>query len=301
MSVKTTLLLLLSILLLVTIGLYIFSTIEEQEVFSESIYIEPIVIPKKVVEEDNDSEILNKLKLATEEVFKNSELSKEVEADEVLTVLQQFEKEREAKFQRELEIERELSRKKEFEEQREIEIKEEIARARAARERRAFMRKRKRLAKEKRLKEKQELAKRVEDEKKRKIAKVKELKKKEREKERKIAKAKELKKIEKKSKLTMKKKPKPKIKKRKIVPFHSPLRITSLGIQQDLHTLSKEEREKFKHLEVVSVSKSFALERKLDIKSPIEYRGTKSEVKFEELPFVETLGVVAVSKPFVKD
>lgn len=76
-------------------------------------------------------------------------------------------------------------------------------------------------------------------------------------------------------------------------------RETFLGEQDDLHYLSKEERENFKNFEVVSVSKPFVLEAEQKIKSPERYRGVQQEVKFEDLAFVETLGVVNVSTPSI--
>jgi len=74
-----------------------------------------------------------------------------------------------------------------------------------------------------------------------------------------------------------------------------------LGVQPNLYILSKEEQKKFKHLETVSKSKIFVLEDNLEIKNPQKYCEIEKEIEFEKLPFVETLGVVAVSKPFVKN
>ena len=71
----------------------------------------------------------------------------------------------------------------------------------------------------------------------------------------------------------------------------------SLGEQNDIHTLSQREQKNFNHLEVVSVSDSFLLEGKQDIKSPIKSNIIEQEVKFEDLSFVETLGVVGKSIP----
>jgi hypothetical protein len=76
-------------------------------------------------------------------------------------------------------------------------------------------------------------------------------------------------------------------------------REVTLGEQDDLHYLSKEERKNFKNFEVVSVSKTFVLEEEQKIKSPEHYNGVEKEVKFEDLAFVETLGIVNVSTPSI--
>ena len=71
----------------------------------------------------------------------------------------------------------------------------------------------------------------------------------------------------------------------------------SLGEQDDVHTLSQTERERFEHLEVVSVSEVFALESEVEIKNPIEIETSQKEVNLNDLNFVETLGVVSKSIP----
>jgi len=78
--------------------------------------------------------------------------------------------------------------------------------------------------------------------------------------------------------------------------FH---RNISLGEQNDTHFLSQAEMENFKNLEVVSTSKVFTLEAEQEIKSPIPFQGVQKEVKFEDLKFVETLGVVSKSVPSI--
>jgi len=75
-------------------------------------------------------------------------------------------------------------------------------------------------------------------------------------------------------------------------------RNISLGEQNDTHFLSKAEMESFKNLEVVSTSKVFTLEDEQEIKSPVPFQGVQEEVRFEDLKFVETLGVVSKSVPF---
>ena len=74
----------------------------------------------------------------------------------------------------------------------------------------------------------------------------------------------------------------------------------SLGEQDDIHTLSKLERKKFNHLEIVSISKIFALEPEQEIKSPIELKEVPKKIKLHDLELVKTLGVVAKSIPFIQ-
>jgi len=74
-----------------------------------------------------------------------------------------------------------------------------------------------------------------------------------------------------------------------------------LGEQQDIYTLSKEEEKKFHNLEIVSESETFILEEKTKIKNPIANKESEIEVNLDDLPLVETLGVINVSKPFLKN
>jgi len=76
-------------------------------------------------------------------------------------------------------------------------------------------------------------------------------------------------------------------------------RNISLGEQNDTHFLSQAEMESFKDLEVVSTSKVYTLEAEQEIKSPLPFQGVQEEVKFEDLKFVETLGVVSKSVPSI--
>jgi len=70
-----------------------------------------------------------------------------------------------------------------------------------------------------------------------------------------------------------------------------------LGVVSDSYQLSKSERDSFKNLEVLSVSKPFAMEETPEIKNP-RYIGNEI-VDDKNLKFVETLGVVCVSTPYV--
>jgi uncharacterized protein with gpF-like domain len=70
-------------------------------------------------------------------------------------------------------------------------------------------------------------------------------------------------------------------------------------VEEDLYTLSKEEQRDFKNFEIIAQSKPFVLEESIEIKSPEPYEGEEDEVPLEDLPFVETLGVVEVSDAFV--
>ena len=271
--------------LFIPIGLYSFSLFEEKpssEVFvSKPIIIEPIVIPNSVKEESN-AEILEKLKVATKEVFENAEPSEDEVAEEVLVALKALIKSREDKKQRVIDEKIKREKQKELLRQKEREKKENLERERE--------RVKKKLLKQKELARKKEQAKR-------KLAK-----------ERAYAKKKELarkKKLQEKRRLVRKRE----LEKKKalsLAPQIIPARVKTvkegivLGEQQDVHTLSKDKERRFQHLEVVSESKTFVLEEKPKIKNPKQYQGSQNKVKFDELPWVETLGVVNVTKPFLK-
>jgi len=280
------------ILLVVTILVYIFFLIEEKNKITP-IYIEPIVIPKKVIKEDNSSEILEKLKMVTDEVFENSELSTDMEAGAVLSKLKELEEKRAEIIKEKLEKERiekervlalekelkkrELARKHKIEKERAIALKRELARKKE-------LAQKEKIEKERVLALKNELLRKRELEEKERIAK-----------ERAIA-------LKKRRELELKIKLAKKIEledKEKIITITGTKIL--LGEQHDLHTLSEKERKNFKHLEVVSESKPFILEKDIIVKSPKPYQGVQEDVKLEELPFAKTLGVIAVSKPFVKD
>ena len=254
---------LLSLLILpfIALGFYIFPSLEQEEDI-QLIYIEPIVIPEQAIEEDKESEILEKLKLATEEALEQSRLSEE-EAMEVLVNLKRIDEEkRVALVEKRAEEKRVALAKKRAKEKRVA-----LAKKRAEEKRVALAKKR---AKEKRV----ALSKK-------------------RAKEKRMARAKKIKR-EKRIALAMQSK------------FNRNSTIKKenrvvLGVQPDLYTLSKEEQKKFKHLETVSHSKIFVLEDNLEIKNPEKYFEVEKEIAFEKLPFVETLGVVSVSKPFVKN
>jgi hypothetical protein len=199
----------------------------------QTIYIEPVIIPKKIIKEDDDSKILEKLKLASEKVLKKLELSEEEEANEVLGKLKEFEKKQEQVLNKGKEAERKrvLAKKREAERKRVLAKKREAERERV-------------------------LAKKREAEIERVLVKNKEC-------EERI-------KIE-------------------------------LGVQNDLHTLSSREEDFFKHLEVVSQSEPFVLEGVSEIKNPQKYNQVEKEIILEQLPLVKSLGIVAVSKPFVRN
>ena len=137
-------------------------------------------------------------------------------------------------------------------------------------------------------KEKTLLEKRKEITRKKKLLKVKELARK-----KKLAKEKRLKK-------------KIELKKKKALPVAmkiSPVIVKDAVVleeEQDIYTFSKEEEENFNNLEVVSQSTTFTLEETPKIKNPKQYHDVQQEVNLEELPLVETLGVINVSKPFLK-
>jgi len=266
---------LLSLLILpfIALGFYIFPSLEQEEDI-QLIYIEPIVIPEQAIEEDKESEILEKLKLATEEALEQSRLSEE-EAMEVLVNLKRIDEEkRVALVEKRAEEKRVALAKKRAEEKRVA-----LAKKRAKEKRVALAKKR---AEEKRV----ALAKKRAKEKRVALSKK-------RAKEKRMARAKKIKR-EKRIALAMQSK------------FNRNSTIKKenrvvLGVQPDLYTLSKEEQKKFKHLETVSHSKIFVLEDNLEIKNPEKYFEVEKEIAFEKLPFVETLGVVSVSKPFVKN
>jgi len=200
-------------------GIYLFLLFTQEELDNrESIFIDPIIIPTKNIQEDEDFEILEKLKVATDAVLNKSGLSEEEEAIEILAILKSFEQRRTEKLMQELLVKK-----------RAKERAEAIVKKRAKERAEAIVKKR--------AKERAEAI----------------------------------------------------VKKRVI-----------LGDQHDLHILSTDEAKIFKNLEIVSESKPFVLEGKLEIKSPKKYSGAEKEIDFEALPFVETLGVVSVSKPFVK-
>ena len=73
-----------------------------------------------------------------------------------------------------------------------------------------------------------------------------------------------------------------------------------LGEHNDLHTLSKEEMKKYQHLEVVTESKPFKLDNLGEIKSPKQQKEEEKKIELDELPFVQTLGVVSKSNPFLQ-
>ena len=271
--------------LLFPIGLYSFSLFDEktssETTVSKPIIIEPIVIPISVKEESN-AEILEKLKVATKEVFKNAEPSEDEVAEEVLVALKALLKSREDKKQRVIdekikrEKHKELLRTKEREKRERIERQRERAKKKLLKQKELARKKeqaKRKLAKEKASAKKKELARKKRLEEKRRLVKKRELEKK---------------------------------KALSLVPKITPKRVKTvkegivLGEQQDVHTLSKEKESRFQHLEVVSESKTFVLEEKPKIKNPKQYQGSQNRVEFDELPWVKTLGVVNVSKPFLK-
>ena len=270
--------------LFIPIGLYSFSLFQEKassEVsVSKPIMIEPIVIPNSVKEESN-AEILEKLKVATKEVFENAEPSEDEVAEEVLIVLKALIKSREDKEQRVLDEKIKRENQKKFLLQKEREKRERLERKRE--------RAKKKLLKQKALARKKEQAKRKLA-KKRAYAKKKELARK--------------KKLQEKRRLVKKRKLE-----KKALSFSSKTKSTKiktvkkdilLGVQQGIYTLSKEKERSFQNLAVVSKSKTFVLEERPKIKNPKQYQGSQPKVNFDELPWVETLGVINVSKPFLK-
>jgi hypothetical protein len=265
--------------LLFPIGLYSFSLFEEkpssETSVSKPIIIEPIVIPNSVKEESN-AEIIEKLKEATKEVFENAEPSEDEVAKEVLIALKALLKSREENKQRMLDEKIKREKQKELLQQKEREKRKKLERKRE--------RAKKKLLKQKELARKKEQAKR-------KLAK-----------EKASAKRKELarkKRLEEKRKLEKKKS-------LSLAPKIIPIKVRTLkegivlGEQHDIHTLSKDKERSFHHLEVVSESKPFVLEERPKIKNPKQYQGSQNRVKFDELPWVETLGVINVSKPYLK-
>ena len=235
------------------------------------IYIEPIVIPK-FVKEENDIEILEKLKEATKEAFENAEPSDSEVADEVLSRLRALAKSREEK-EKALKRKRELEKKKALARKRELEKKKALAQKRELEKKKALARKRE-------LEKKKALARKRELEKKKALARKREL-----EKKKALVQKREL---EKKKALALASKIEPK----RVKNF--------LGEQKEIHTLSKEEEKTFHNLEVISVSKPFVLEDKPEIKSPKNEKGMQEEIELKKLPLVETLGVINVSEPFLE-
>ena len=72
----------------------------------------------------------------------------------------------------------------------------------------------------------------------------------------------------------------------------------TVGVVSDSYELSESERKSFNNLETLSVSKPFVLEKIPEIKEP-QYIG-KELVDDKNLQFVQTLGVVSVSNPYVE-
>ena len=193
--------------LFVAIGLYAFFILEEKSSFeifvSEPIHIEPIVIPN-LVKEDSNSEILEKLKLATKEVFKNAQPSEDEVAQEVLVTLKALlSKTQEDKKQKEMDEKIKREKQKELLIEKEHKKRTEL--------------KKKALARKKRLKKERMLVKKREEAKKKEFARKK------------------------------------------------------------------------------------RLEDKSKIENSQEYESSEEKDNFDNLPFVETLGVINVSKPFTKN
>lgn len=279
--------------LFLPIGLYSFSFFSDksssEETVSKPTIIEPIVIPHSVKEESS-AEILAKLKVATKEVFENTEPSEEEVAKEVLASLRALVKSREREKQRLLKEENKRKKLKELKRKKEQEKKKERLRKRERE-------KRKRLIREKELAKKKAYLKRKEQAKRKELARKKRVEEKRRlERQRRVAKKRELlkkRKLEKKKALAL-------ASKKASTQLRTVKKGIVLGEQHDIHTLSKDKERTFHNLEVVSESKLFTLEEKPKIKNPKQYQGTQKEVEFDALPWVETLGVVKVSKPFLK-
>ena len=272
--------------LFLPIGLYPFSLFSDkpstEERVSKPIIIEPIVIPPSVKEESN-IEILEKLKVATQEAFEHSEPSEDEVAKEVLARLTVLVKSREREQQRVIEEEKRGKKLKELKRKRE-------QKKRKARLEKREREKRKRLAQEKARAKKRAYAKR-EEAKRKALARKKRLEAKRRlERKRKLAQKREL---EKKKALAL-------ASKKASMRVRTVNKGIVLGEQHDIHTLSKEKERTFHNLEVVSQSKPFVLEERPNIKNPKPYKGVEKEVPFDALPWVESLGIVTVSKPFVK-
>ena len=273
--------------LFLPIGLYPFSLFSDktsaEETVSKPIIIEPIVIPPSVKEESN-AEILAKLKIATKEAFEHIEPSEDEVAKEVLARLTALVKSREREEQRVIEEEKkrkeliELKRKKEQEK-------------RKARLRKREREKKKRLLREKELAKKRAYAKKQEQIKRKALARKKRLEAKRRlERKRRLAKKREL---EKKKALAL-------ASKKASMEMRTVKKGIVLGEQQGIYTLPKDKERTFHQLEVISKSKPFTLEERPNIKNPKPYKGVEKEVPFDELPWAETLGVLTVSKPFLK-
>ena len=279
--------------LFLPIGLYSFSFFSDksssEETVSKPTIIEPIVIPHSVKEESS-AEILAKLKVATKEVFENTEPSEEEVAKEVLASLRALVKSREREKQRVIEEEKRRKKLKELKQKREQEKRKERLRKRE-------LEKKKRLIREKELAKKRAYVKRQEQAKRKELARKKRLEVKRRlERKRKLAQKRELQKkreLEKKKALAL-------ARKKASMEVRTVKKGIVLGEQQDIHTLSKDRERTFHHLEVVAESKPFVLEERPKIKNPKQYHGVEKELQFDELPWAETLGVLTVSKPFLK-
>lgn len=97
-------------ILLFTTTLYSFSIFSKNEE-SKPIIIKPITIPKSVKEEDNN-EILEKLKKETKETFDNAELPKNKVAKEVLDILKKATKHINSKKEKKIKKRRKIFKKK---------------------------------------------------------------------------------------------------------------------------------------------------------------------------------------------
>ncbi len=224
--------------------------------------LHPIIIVEEEIEEEREREILNQLEMARKEVLKKFEKSMEEEAHEVLTNLKVLAEKRKI-----LLSEKEIALEKQRVHEREIALKKKREHERE-------------IALKKKREHEREIAR-----KKREHERVVALLKK-REEERRIA----LLKKEKISKaVAIEEEVSETVYDLKEIPF----------VEEDLYTLSKEEQRDFKNFEIIAQSKPFVLEESIEIKSPEPYEGEEDEVPLEDLPFVETLGVVEVSDAFV--
>jgi hypothetical protein len=271
--------------LLFPIGLYSFSFFEEKPAsetsVSKPIIIEPIVIPSSVKEESN-AEILNKLKEVTKEVFKNAEPSEDEVAEEVLGTLKVLAKSRTLEEEKNR-LKRERIRKKKLAEKRERIRKKKLAEKRERIRKKKLAEKRERIRKKKLAEKRERIRKKKLAQKRERIRKKKLAEKRERIRKKKLAEKRE------------------RIRKKKLAEKRESRKKTILlGVQPSMYTLSKEQEKGYQHLEVVSQSQPFVLEREGKVKNPKQYQGTQKEVEFDALPWVETLGVVKVSKPFLK-
>ena len=279
--------------LFLPIGLYPFSLFSDktsaEETVSTPTIIEPIVIPASVKEE-SDAEILVRLKEATKEVFEHAEPSEDEVAKEVLASLTALVKSREREKQRVIEEEKRRKKLKALKRKKEQE-------KRKARLRKREREKKKRLFEEKERAKKRAYVKRKEEAKRKEFARKKRLDAKRRlERKRKLAEKRKLaqkRALEKKKALAL-------ASKKASMEIRTVKKGIVLGEQHDIHTLSKDKERTFHQLEVVSASKPFALEERPNIKNPKQYHGVEKELPFDELPWVESLGVLTVSKPFLK-